>query len=295
MSHYTKLYGTGVALVTPFNNDETIDFISLEKIINHVINGGVDYIVTLGTTGETPTLSKQEKIDIINFTFRITNERVPIVIGIGGASTADVLEALKELPTDQALAILSVSPFYNKPSQEGIYQHYKKIAEATTKPIILYNVPGRTGRNVTTETTIRLANEFKHIIAVKEASGDMAQCMEIVANAPEHFIVISGDDNLCLAQIACGMKGVISVAANYFAKDFSQMVNFCLNGEFEAARSIQFKLLPAYNLMFDENNPAGIKAFMVNENLCENYFRLPVVPVSENCKQNIENFIKHYK
>ncbi len=293
MSHFTKLYGTGVALVTPFNKDESVDYTSLEKIINHVINGGVDYIVTLGTTGETPTLSKQEKIDIINFTFKITNERVPIVIGIGGASTKEVIDTLNELPIENALAILSVSPFYNKPSQEGIYQHYKKIAEATTKPIILYNVPGRTGRNVSIETTIKLANEFKHIIAIKEASGDIQQCMEIVAKAPEHFIVISGDDNLCIAQIACGMRGVISVAANYFAKDFSQMVNYCLNGNFEAARTLQFKMLPAYNLMFEENNPAGVKAFMANKDLCGNYFRLPVVSVSENCKHNIENFIKH--
>jgi 4-hydroxy-tetrahydrodipicolinate synthase len=291
MKHFTKLYGTGVALVTPFNKDESIDYNSLEKIINHVISGGVDYIVILGTTGETPTLTKQEKIDIINFTFKIVMDRIPIVIGVGGASTAEVLIALKELPIEKALAILSVSPFYNKPSQEGIYQHYKKIAESTTKPIIFYNVPGRTGRNITTETTIKLANKFKHIIAIKEASGDMAQCMEIVANAPNHFMVLSGDDNLVLSQIACGMKGVISVAANYFAKDFSKMVQFCLEQNFEEARKIQFKLLPAYNLMFEENNPAGIKAFMVKNKLCGNFFRLPVVPVSSALQHKIKAFV----
>ncbi len=294
MNHFTQLYGTGVALVTPFNEDETIDYASLEKLINHVIAGGVNYIVTLGTTGETPTLLKEEKIAIAEFTIKTVNNRVPVVIGIGGASTAEVLDALKTFPIEKAAAILSVSPYYNKPSQEGIYQHYKKIAETTTKPIILYNVPGRTGRNVTAATTLRLANEFKHIIAVKEASGDMEQCMQIIANAPNHFMVLSGDDNLGMSQIACGMKGVISVAANYFAKDFSQMVQLSLIHNFEAARALQYKMLPAYELLFAENNPAGIKAFLSEKQICKNTFRLPVIPVSKESHEAIKAFIHQY-
>jgi 4-hydroxy-tetrahydrodipicolinate synthase len=294
MAHFTKLYGTGVALVTPFNNDETIDFNSLEKIINYVIDGGVNYVVTLGTTGETPTLTKAEKLEVANFTHKIVNGRVPIVIGIGGASTAEVLEGLHYFDIDKFDAILSVSPYYNKPSQEGLYQHYKKVAQATTTPIILYNVPGRTGRNLDTATTLRLANEFTHIIAVKEAGGDLGQCMQLVANAPDHFMVLSGDDDLVLPQLACGMQGVISVAANYFAKDFSQMVQFGLQQNFTEARKLHYKLLPAFSLLFAENNPAGIKAFMSTQQLCNNTFRLPVVPVSEPLQQKINVFVAKY-
>jgi 4-hydroxy-tetrahydrodipicolinate synthase len=294
MNHFLKLYGTGVALVTPFDQNESIDYESLEKLINHVIDGGVNYIVTLGTTGETPTLTKQEKIAIANFTHQKVNGRVPIVIGIGGASTTEVLQALLEFDLNKFDAILSVSPYYNKPSQEGIYQHYRKIAQATSKPIILYNVPGRTGRNIDAETTIRLANEFKNIIAVKEASGDMAQCMQIIQNAPDHFMVISGDDNLTLAQIACGMKGVISVAANYFAKDFSQMVQFALQNKYEEARNLHYNMLPAFNLMFAENNPAGIKTYLAQKNICKYTFRLPVVPVSADAQIAIQNFLTNY-
>ena len=289
------LQGTGVALVTPFNSDETVDYTSLEKIINHVIDGGVNYVVTLGTTGETATLTEAEKIAIAEHTYTIVNGRVPVVIGIGGASTNEVIENIKCMPVEKAAAILSVSPYYNKPSQEGIYQHYKAIAHATTKPIILYNVPGRTGRNMEAATTLRLANELPNIVAIKEASSLMEQCMQIIANAPSHFTVISGDDNLALAQIACGMKGVISVAANYFASDYSSMINFCLQNNFEAARAILFKLLPAIDLMFCENNPAGIKAFLNAHSLCSQQHRLPVVAVSEITNVNILNFVKNYK
>jgi 4-hydroxy-tetrahydrodipicolinate synthase len=294
MNHTTLLYGTGVALVTPFLQDETVDYTSLEALINHVINGGVNYIVTLGTTGETPTLSKEEKTAVANFTFEKVNNRVPVVIGIGGSSTNEVLENLNSFPIQKAAAILSVSPYYNKPSQEGIYQHYKKIAEATTTPIILYNVPGRSGRNMTAETTLRLAKEFAHIIAIKEASADMAQCMQIIAHAPEHFMVISGDDNLALSQIAVGMRGVISVAANYFAKDFSQMVQLSLQNKYEEARALHYKILPALDLMFAENNPAGIKAFLATGKICKNNFRLPVVPVSKPTEDAIALFLSLY-
>ncbi|MGN6509884.1 MAG: 4-hydroxy-tetrahydrodipicolinate synthase, partial [Chitinophaga sp.] len=224
-----QLRGTGVALVTPFTTQETIDWRSLEKLIDHVINGGVEYVVTLGTTGETPTLSAEEKLDLIKFTFEKVNKRVPVVVGIGDYNTKDVVKRLETCPLDEAAAVLSVAPYYSKPTQEGIYQHYKAIAAASPKPIILYNVPGRTGRNMTAETTLRIAKEVENVIAMKEASGDMLQCMEIIARKPEGFLVISGDDGVAFPQLACGMDGVISVAANYFAKDFSDMVRAALD------------------------------------------------------------------
>jgi 4-hydroxy-tetrahydrodipicolinate synthase len=220
MSLRDQLRGTGVALVTPFNEDKTVDYDGLHKLIDFVIKDGVQYLVTLGTTGETPTLSYQEKIDIINFTFHVVASKVPIVVGIGGNNTAATIKDIEEFPIENAIAILSASPYYNKPSQEGIYQHYKALAAATTKPIILYNVPGRTGSNISAATTLRLAKEVENISGIKEASGNMGQCMQILKDRPEEFLVVSGDDNLALAQIACGMDGVISVAANSFPKDF---------------------------------------------------------------------------
>jgi 4-hydroxy-tetrahydrodipicolinate synthase len=292
--HNATFYGTGVALVTPFNDDETIDFAALGKLIDHVINGGVNYVVTLGTTGETPTLSKEEKKAVANYTIERVAARVPVVIGIGGNSTQDVLDAMQYLPLDKCDAMLSVSPYYNKPSQEGILQHYRKIAAATNKPIILYNVPGRTGRSMVAATTLALAQEFKNIIAVKEASGDLAQCMKLIAGAPEHFMVISGDDDLVLPQLACGIKGVISVAANFFAAEFSQMVQNGLEGKYDDARKWHYKMLPAIELMFAENNPAGIKAFLATKHICKNTFRLPVVPVSATTQHAIEQFVKNY-
>jgi len=219
MSVRDLLKGTGVALVTPFKKDGSVDYDSLHKLIDHVITEGVNYVVTLGTTGETPTLTREEKIELVHFTFSKVSERVPVVVGIGGNNTRSVIHDLETYPLENAIAVLSASPYYNKPSQEGIFQHYKAIANATSKPILLYNVPGRTGSNITAETTIRLANEVDNIHGIKEASGNMNQCMQILRDKPQEFLVVSGDDNLALAQIACGMRGVISVAANCFPKD----------------------------------------------------------------------------
>lgn len=289
-----QLRGTGVALVTPFTTQETIDWSALERVIDHVIGGGVDYVVTLGTTGETPTLSADEKLDIINFTFEKVSKRVPVVVGIGDYNTNDVVKRLETCPLDKAAAVLSVAPYYSKPTQEGIYQHYKAIAAASPKPIILYNVPGRTGRNMTAETTLRIANEVDNVIAMKEASGDMIQCMEIIRRKPEGFLVISGDDAVAFPQLACGMDGVISVAANYFAKDFSSMVRAALEENYTEARRLHYKMLEGFDLMFAENNPAGIKAFLHYDKLVENVFRLPVVPVTAALQSRINAYLKAY-
>ncbi|MGE7774278.1 4-hydroxy-tetrahydrodipicolinate synthase [Chitinophaga sp. NPDC101104] len=289
-----QLRGTGVALVTPFTASEAIDWNALERLIDHVITGGVDYVVTLGTTGETPTLSSEEKLDLIRFTFEKVNKRVPVVVGVGDYNTADVVKRLASCPLDEAAAILSVAPYYSKPTQEGIFQHYKAIAAASPKPIILYNVPGRTGRNMTAETTLRIAHEVENVIAMKEASGDMLQCMQIIRDKPKGFLVISGDDGVAMPQLACGMDGVISVAANYFAKDFPAMVRAALAGDFETARNLHYRMLEGFDLMFAENNPAGIKAFLHQAGIMENVFRLPVIPATEALQQQIKKYLSAY-
>ncbi|QEH40948.1 4-hydroxy-tetrahydrodipicolinate synthase [Chitinophaga sp. XS-30] len=289
-----QLRGTGVALVTPFTTQGAIDWNSLERLIDHVISGGVNYVVTLGTTGETPTLSSDEKLDLIKFTFEKVAKRVPVVVGIGDYSTQDVVSRLEKCPLDEAAAVLSVAPYYSKPTQEGIFQHYKAIAAASPKPIILYNVPARTGRNMTADTTLRIAREVENVIAMKEASGDMLQCMQIIRDKPEGFLVISGDDGVAMPQLACGMDGVISVAANYFAKDFSGMVTASLKGDFETARNLHYKMLEGFDLMFAENNPAGIKAFLHYNGIVENVFRLPVVPVTDGLYEKIAIYLKGY-
>ena len=268
---------------------------ALEALINFVIEGGVQYVVTLGTTGETPTLSREEKLDIIQATFTFVAARVPVVIGIGGNNTASIIKDIETFPTEKAVAILSASPYYNKPSQEGIFQHYKALAGATTKPLILYNVPGRTGSNISAATTIRLAHEVSSIAGIKEASGNMAQCMQILRDKPQEFMVVSGDDNLALAQIACGMDGVISVAANCFPKDFSLLVQAALNNDFATARSYNNLLLQGYDLLFAENNPAGVKAFLSELGVIKNHLRLPLVPLSENIHQQAKAYLQKLK
>lgn len=295
MSLIPALTGTGVALVTPFTNDLSVDFEALESLIDYVISGRVEYIVTLGTTGETPTLSRDEKIRIVEFTYEKVNGRVPVVVGIGGNNTAEILEDLKQYPLDKAIAVLSASPYYNKPSQEGIYQHYKALAGVSPKPILLYNVPGRTGRNMTAATTLRLAHEVGNIAGIKEASGDMVQCMEILRDAPADFLVVSGDDMLALPQIACGMKGIISVAANALPKEFSEMVRLALKSEMELARTSNNKLIEAFDIMFAENNPAGVKAFLSEMDLIANTVRLPVVPLSESLMTRVRNYLAKNK
>jgi 4-hydroxy-tetrahydrodipicolinate synthase len=285
------LRGTGVAVVTPFKSNFEIDFPALDKVIDSLIHGGVEYIVTLGTTGETPVLDKQEKIDIVNHTFDKVAGRVPVVVGVGGNNTHELIKDLQQIPLDRAAAVLSASPYYNKPSQEGIYYHYKALAEASPKPIILYNVPGRTGRNMNADTTLRLANDVPNIVGIKEASGDMAQCMILLRDRPSDFLIVSGDDALALPQLACGMDGVISVAGNAFPREFSDMVRACLNGNFPAAKQINDQLIRAYELMFAENNPAGVKAFMTEMGLIENFLRLPGMPLSKGLHQAVKSFL----
>jgi 4-hydroxy-tetrahydrodipicolinate synthase len=291
MSLRQKLTGTGVALVTPFKYNSDVDLDALARVIDFVIKGGVEYVVTLGTTGETPTLSKEEKIAIVQFTYEKVGGRVPVVVGAGGNNTAELVKELETLPLDRAVAVLSASPYYNKPSQEGLYQHYKAVAAASPKPVLLYNVPGRTGRNLSAPTTIRLANEVPNIAGIKEASGDMAQCMQILRDKPENFLVVSGDDALILPQIACGMEGVISVAANALPKVFTDMVRAGLKGDFKTAKKLNDTLIDAYDHMFIENNPAGVKAFLTELGLIDNSLRLPMVPLSEEVYAKVKQYL----
>lgn len=286
-----KLTGTGVALVTPFKKNKEVDFDALEKMIDFVIDGGVEYIVTLGTTGETPTLTKKEQAEIVAFTSKKINNRIPLVLGIGGNNTKDIIDHFSNFSLENITAILSSSPNYNKPSQEGIFQHYKAISDASPLPIILYNVPGRTSSNITAETTLRLANECEKIKGIKEASGNMIQCMHILKNMPEDFLFVSGDDHISLPLIACGSKGVISVVANCFPKNFSELIRLSLKNEFQKAAQLHLKLLPAYDLLFVENNPAGVKAFLYELKLIDNELRLPLVPLSAPFHQKVKDFL----
>ena len=291
MSLRATLKGTGVALVTPFKSNFDIDFDALGKVIDFVIEGGVEYLVTLGTTGETPTLDRSEKLDIATYTFQKAGNRVPVVIGIGGNNTHELIRDLQTFPVEKAAAVLSASPYYNKPSQEGLFFHYKALAEASAKPLLLYNVPGRTGRNLTAATTLKLAHEVANIAGIKEASGDMAQCMQILRDKPDDFLVVSGDDALALPQIACGMEGVISVAANSFPKYFSEMVRLALAGDFKASKALNDKLIDAYDLMFIENNPAGVKAFLTEMGHIQNFLRLPLIPLSEGLHAKVKGYL----
>lgn len=292
MSLRSQLTGTGVALVTPFTSTHAVDFDALGRVIDYVIENGVEYVITLGTTGETPTLSKPEKIDIVNYTFEKVNGRVPVIVGVGGNNTAEIIKDLEIIPVDKAIAVLSTSPYYNKPSQEGLFQHYKAFAEASPKPVIVYNVPGRTGRNIAASTTIRLANEVKNIAGIKEAHNDIHQCMEIIRDRPDDFLVLSGDDELSLAQISFGFDGVISVAANSFPKQFSSLIRSALKGDFKTAAPQHLQLVQAYDYLFAENNPAGVKAFLYELGLIENALRLPLTPVSVALQEKIKKYVK---
>jgi 4-hydroxy-tetrahydrodipicolinate synthase len=293
MSLRDTLKGTGVAMVTPFKNNLEVDYDALGKLIAFIIDGGVEYVVSLGTTGETPTLSKEEKLAVLNYTYEQVNGAVPVVVGIGGNNTQELVNDLEQFPLDKATAVLSASPYYNKPSQEGLYQHYKLLAEASPKPLLLYNVPGRTGRNINAATTLRLA-EINNIAGIKEASGDLAQCMQILKDKPADFLVVSGDDNLVLPQMACGMDGVISVAANCFPKPFSGMIRHCLQGDYASARALHYKMLEGYDLLFAENNPAGVKAFLAELGVIQNYLRLPVTPLSDGLHQKVKQYMKDF-
>ncbi|MEI6434075.1 MAG: 4-hydroxy-tetrahydrodipicolinate synthase [Bacteroidota bacterium] len=286
---YKKFKGVGVAIVTPFKKSGAIDFDAYEAILNHVIKGGVDYIVALGTTGESATVTKPEKKALIKFTVEKINNRVPIVVGIGGNCTSDVILAIHGTPLKGVDAILSVCPYYNKPQQEGIFQHYKTIAEASPVPVILYTVPGRTASNISANTTLRLANECPNIVGIKEASGNFDQIFQVLKNRPKDFLVISGDDGLTLPLIAAGADGVISVTANAYPKEFSDLVQKCLDGDFKSAQSIHYKLIDFTNTLFADGSPAGIKAALEIKNLCSNYLRLPLVPVNQDVYTRIKN------
>ncbi len=275
-----KFRGTGVAIITPFQTDGSIDFPALENLIENLIANGIDYLISLGTTGESATLSSAEKKEVFKFTTETVAGRIPLIAGIGGNYTAEVIENIKTLDKQGFDAILSVSPYYNKPTQEGIYQHYKAIAAQSDLPIILYNVPGRTGSNITAETTVRLAHDVANIIAVKEASGSFDQFNQIMRDKPADFMLISGDDPVTLPMIALGAVGVISVIANAVPQLFSDMVRLCLDGKWEAARIIHSKLIEFTRLMFVDGNPAGVKEALKINGLCGNTLRLPLVSVN---------------
>lgn len=273
-----NLKGLGVALITPFKEDETIDFTALGKLIEHLIQNSIDYLVVLGTTAETPTLSAEEKKEVVSFVKQRVNGRIPIVLGVGGNCTNSVIAQLKNDDYEGIDAILSVVPYYNKPSQEGIYQHYKAIAQATELPVILYNVPGRTGVNMTAETTLRIAREFKNVVAIKEASGNIVQMDDIIKNKPADFMVISGDDGITFPLITLGAVGVISVIGNAFPKEFGKMVRLALNGDYDSALRIHHEFTELFSLLFVDGNPAGVKAMLNAMGYIDNKLRLPLVP-----------------
>ncbi|MBT6650551.1 MAG: 4-hydroxy-tetrahydrodipicolinate synthase [Flavobacteriales bacterium] len=286
-----KIKGTGVALVTPFNEDKSVDYKGLENLLNHVIDGGIDYLVLMGTTGESVTLSKGEKVAVVDFCKKINNSRIPVVLGIGGNNTMQVVEDIKSANLDGIDAILSVSPAYNKPSQEGIYQHYKMISGNCPLPIIVYNVPGRTASNISAETTVRMANDFENIVAVKEASGDMDQIMKIIKNKPSDFVVLSGDDGLTLPMIHMGAEGVISVIGQSHPKEYSDMVSFGLSGNQEIANQLHNKLYDFYVPLYAEGNPVGIKASLELLGICKSQVRLPLVEASDAIKNELKSLM----
>jgi len=289
-----ELIGTGVALITPFKLDLSIDHQALTAIVEFNITNGVNYLVICGTTGESVTLSTEEKKAITQTVIAANNGRVPLVIGIGGNNTAAVIAELKSTDLSEITAVLSVAPYYSKPTQEGFYQHFKAIAEATNTPIILYNVPGRTAKNVEASTVLRLANDFESIVAIKEAGNNMEQYLELIAHKPEGFLVISGDDDLVLGVTLAGGAGVISVIGQAFPKEFSEMIQLGLESEVKASRNLEIRLMPIINLIFEENNPAGIKAVLKNKGFCNGLVRLPLVPATTVLQSKIDAFVAQF-
>ena len=287
-----KFTGTGVAIITPFRNDGSIDFKSLGKILEHIIGNNVNFVVVLGTTGESVTLSKDEKKAVVNFVVETIAGRIPIVAGIGSNNTQEVINSIKSFDFNGIDGILSVAPSYNKPSQAGLFEHFKAIASACPVPVILYNVPGRTCSNISAETTISLAKNVKNIIAVKEASGNLNQVMHIIKNKPDNFQVLSGDDALTLPMMSLGAVGAISVIANVYPAEFSAIVNAALLGDFITAQKHQYHLLEMMNALFEEGNPSGVKAALTIKKMASNNLRLPLVPVSEKMYKKIEKLGK---
>ncbi|MAP53849.1 4-hydroxy-tetrahydrodipicolinate synthase [Altibacter sp.] len=289
-----ELIGTGVALVTPFTEDYEIDTEALARVVNFNIENGIDYLVVLGTTAESVTLSKSEKQLVIDTIVSANNGRISLVLGIGGNDTRAVINEMQERDLSHFAAILSVSPMYNKPTQEGIYQHFAAIAQMAPKPIILYNVPGRTASNMLPETVIRLANDFESIVAIKEAAGDIVQAMRLISGCPKDFLVISGDDMVTLPMVLAGGAGVISVIGEVFPKEFSQMVRLGLDKKAEEAYKIHYKIAPAIDYIFAEGNPAGVKAVFNALGICGPTVRLPLVGVSDNLKAKIDSFVASF-
>ena len=294
MSKYNRFKGTGVAIVTPFHRDGSIDFKSLGKLIEHLIKGKVEYLVALGTTGESVTLNKDEKAAIISYVVEMADKRLPIVVGIGGNNTQEILNCLKSYDLTGVDSILSVSPYYNKPNQRGLFQHFKMIADVSSLPIILYNVPGRTSSNITADTTLKLAREVKNIIAIKEASGNIEQIMKIIKNKPKDFMVISGDDMLALPVVACGGDGVISVVANAFPKDFSEMVRQALQGNIKEAQKLHYKLTDITEQLFADGNPGGIKAALEMLKICQANLRLPLYKINKKTHKRLAELVSAY-
>jgi 4-hydroxy-tetrahydrodipicolinate synthase len=287
-----SLIGTGVALVTPFKKDFSIDTEALKKAVNFSIDGGIEYLVVLGTTAENATLSKQEKEQVIRTVIEANNGRLPLVLGVGGNNTMEVVQELQTRNLSAFLAILSVSPYYNKPTQEGIYQHFKAIAAASPIPVIIYNVPGRTASNMLPVTVVRLATDFKNIVAIKEAAGDIVQAMQILKNKPKDFLVISGDDMIALPMVLAGGAGVISVIGQGFPKEFSEMIRLGLNRKVNEAYKYQYLLADAMEMIFEQGNPAGIKEVFALLDICQNTVRLPLVNVDQNLSSRLDHFIK---
>lgn len=287
-----KLRGTGVAIVTPFKKDLSIDFAALGRVINHVIDGGVNYIVALGTTGESVTLSKDEKHAVISHVVETIGKRVPLVVGVGGNNTSEIINFVRESDLAGIDAILSVAPYYNKPGQRGMFEHFKAFATSCPLPVILYNVPGRTSSNISADTTLRLAHECENIVAIKEASGDLTQIMKIVKGKPENFSVISGDDMMTIPIIAAGGAGVISVLANAYPAQTSEIVSLSLKNNFKSARELQFKFIEMTELLFADGNPSGVKAMLSIMNICQNTLRLPLVPVAKPFMERIQKAMK---
>lgn len=289
-----KFIGTGVALITPFTEDLKVDVEALKKLVNFQVENGIDYMVVLGTTGESATLTSEEKKLVISTVVAENNGRLPLVLGVGGNCTAKVVEELKSVDLTSFDAVLSVSPYYNKPSQEGIYQHYKAVAAAASKPVILYNVPGRTGSNVLPETIKRLAEEVDNIIGVKEAAGDIVQAMQLISMVPKGFLVISGDDMITLPMVLAGGHGVISVIGQGFPADFSRMVRLGLDREVDDAYKIHYDIAPSIDLIFAEGNPVGIKALLARHGICKNTLRLPLVKSSDELTGKINSFVDNF-
>ena len=285
-----EIQGSGVALITCFNNDLSIDYDSMDKLLSYVTKGGIDYLVLLGTTGESVTLSKKEKNDLVKFVRRKYN-KIPIVIGIGGNSTGNIIQEINETDFDGIDAILSVSPYYNKPSQEGIYNHYKMIAKVSPKPLILYNVPSRTGSNISSQTTLRLAHDFENIVAIKEASGNLDQIMSILKDKPDNFTVLSGDDSLTLPMIYMGAKGVISVIGQLFPQEYTKMVHEALNNNIDKANSIHYNLYQLYAPLYKEGNPVGIKAALNVKDICNLVVRPPLINASKEIVDQFKSLL----